>query len=211
MEKTMKIKSILTLAVAFCFVLVSLAEAVTKKWANNNLENKNRAVSIPIWKITQDGKAISVKWVDHAPNPRFAIYDPGTPADETDDIVLDKETGLVWARDADLAGVTRTWEDAISNCHVYIWLGNRRGWRLPTVEELSSLVDPIQKFPALPVGHPFVNVQSSIYWSSTTYEADTAYAWTVHMGPSYVVKHLKTFSYHVWPVRGGNGYATGNW
>jgi hypothetical protein len=35
-----------------------------------------------------------------ATNPRFAVYDPGTPADETYDLVLDKETGLVWARDA---------------------------------------------------------------------------------------------------------------
>lgn len=97
-----KIAVVLTLAVAFCFVLyASVAQAastdpVNKGYFNKRAKNTHRAVNIPIWQITQDGNApFSVNWVDHAPNPRFAIYDPGTPGDETDDLVLDKETGLV--------------------------------------------------------------------------------------------------------------------
>jgi hypothetical protein len=49
-------------------------------------------------------KTKSLKWVDHKPNPRFAIYDPGTPTDKGDDLVLDKEKGLIWTRNANLAG-----------------------------------------------------------------------------------------------------------
>ena len=46
----------------------------------------------PWWDITE------ARWVNHNPNPRFAIYDSGTPEDVNDDVVLDKETRLVWER-----------------------------------------------------------------------------------------------------------------
>ena len=172
MDKTRKITIILTLAVAFCFVLVSLVKAdpndpVTKGWANRNLVNKNRAAKIPIWQITREGTSKSVDWVDHTSNPRFAIYDHGTPEDNSDDLVLDKETGLIWARNAYLTGTTLTWGDALNYCRG-LTLGDRMGWRLPTVEELSSLVDPSRTAPALPTGHPFINVMYH-YWSSSTH------------------------------------------
>lgn len=44
------------------------------------------------------------------------IYNHGTPEDERDDLVLDKETGLIWARNANLARETKTWKDAIIYC-----------------------------------------------------------------------------------------------
>jgi hypothetical protein len=192
MEKTRKITSILTLAVAFCLVLVSLVQAGPG------------ATNIPIWQITQDGTDTSVKWVNHAPNPRFAIYDSGTPGYNLDDLVLDKETGLIWAKDANLADGTRTWEEAVTYCRNRN-IGNRKGWRLPTVEELASLVDPTQSYPVLPSGHPFENVQCYNYWSSTPYEADTASAWIVYMFNGHVYYGAKSGSYFVWPVRGGSG------
>ena len=78
------------------------AEAVITEWLKKTSLIEGRLLSIPIWKITQKQSAKSVKWVDHDPNPRFAIYDTQTPDDPSDDLVLDKETGLVWARDANL-------------------------------------------------------------------------------------------------------------
>ncbi len=203
MEKTRKITTILTLAVAFCFVLASLAQADKK--------------SAPIWQITQDGTPKSVEWVDHVPNPRFAIYDPGTPEDNSDDLVLDKETGLVWARDANWIKTNRpdidedgtlgdgkvTWEHANTYCRTYVVIGNRRGWRLPTVDELASLVDPLESDPALPSGYPFINVQPGNYWSSTTYEGFTA-LWGVDMSLGYV-GDIESDDLYVWPVRGGSG------
>lgn len=100
-------------------------------------------------------------------------------------------------------------------CGGNVLLCNRRGWRLPTVEELSSLIDPSQSDPALPSGHPFINVQypENAYWSSTTYEKNSAHAWKASMrdGALYDQHKGSPTRGYVWPVRGGNGYGTGRW
>jgi len=218
-KKIGKIAGILAFGVVFCCVLISLAQATDqtagRNWANNNLENKNKAVSIPVWKITRDGRANSVRWVDHGPNPRFAIYDvdddnSGGDQYYIEDLVLDKETGLIWTRDADLT--EEGWQAAISFCRSYSG-GHRRGWRLPTIEEISTLLDTSRYYPALPEGHPFINMQYYFYWSSTTYESNNDRAWAVLMldGRMSFGDKSGDLELHVWPVRGGNGYATGNW
>jgi hypothetical protein len=119
--------------------------------------------------------------------------------------VLDKETGLVWALNANIAGVTKTWLDAMNYC-LNLSIGDRKGWRLPTVEELASLVDPTHASPALPAGHPFTGVEADIYWSSTTYAGDSTFAWVVDMLRGLLGSTGKTSHYYVWPVRGGGGY-----
>ena len=116
--------------------------------------------------------------------------------------VLDKETGLVWAKSP--ASNKTTWWGALDYC-AGLALGGRRGWRLPAIEELASLVDPANQSPALPSGHPFLNIQQEYYWSSSTYAVDNNCALIVHM-PSGVVgfqfpKGSNNFC--VWPVRGG--------
>ena len=88
--------------------------------------------------------------------------------------VLDKETGLVWEKSPDTT--ERTWNNAVSYCYKKT-VGGRKGWRLPTIEELASLIDTTQSNPALPNGHPFLNVQSDYYWSSTACAFNTDYAW----------------------------------
>ena len=84
--------------------------------------------------------------------------------------VLDKETGLVWEK---LPNSTATpgWSAARDACTART-TGNRTGWRLPSIHELNSLVDPSlagSGTPTLPPGHPFLTVQSATYWSATTY------------------------------------------
>lgn len=118
--------------------------------------------------------------------------------------VLDKETGLVWEQSPQI--LTKNWADSIIYCPTKE-LGNRKGWRLPAVEELATLVDPTQNLPSLPTGHPFSNVQTAHYWSTTTSPSDDTYAWTVNfangfVGPSYT----KIVLQYIWCVRGGHGY-----
>src|SRR5688572_1502638 len=69
--------------------------------------------------------------------------------------VLDKETGLVWEQSPD-ATTKSTWEVAQVVCNLKA-VGNRKGWRVPSVNELASLLDPSNPAgnPDLPVGHPF--------------------------------------------------------
>ena len=60
--------------------------------------------------------------------------------------VLDRETGLVWERSPSME--LTTWHVAHVRCNEFVTLGSRLGWRLPTVNELASLVDPGRSDPA---------------------------------------------------------------
>lgn len=115
--------------------------------------------------------------------------------------VLDKETGLVWEKSP--GSNTLPWGN-FSACYLKT-LGGRKGWRTPTVEELASLIDPSMTSPALPVGHPFTNVQTGYYWSSTT-STSTTYAGVVSLYTGDISIELKTASKYNWCVRGGQGH-----
>jgi hypothetical protein len=121
--------------------------------------------------------------------------------------VLDRETGLVWERTPDTT--KRTWFNAVSYCYSKS-VGNRKGWRLPTIEELESLMDPSVPYPGptLPSGHPFAIVSSPNYWSSTTFASPlfTTGAWFMALegGESYDLKDNANID--VWCVRGGHGH-----
>lgn len=121
--------------------------------------------------------------------------------------VLDRETGLVWERSPSTA--QRDWFTAIAHCYRRT-VGGRGGWRLPTVEELRSLVDPTQSNPALPAGHPFLNVQSSLYWSATTNANLTSSAWIVSFNTGDALDDVKSDTHFVWCVRGGQGHDGGH-
>jgi hypothetical protein len=144
------------------------------------------------------------------PNPRFTDNSNGT--------ITDNLTGLIWLKNANCYG-TKTWAQALTDCNGLnsgecgLTDGSTEGdWRLPNSNELASLVHKGYYNPAVPntagtgkwsAEDPFNNVQSSVYWSSTTYAYDTALACSVIMGIGYVYDDLKTDGYYVWPVRGG--------
>ena len=120
--------------------------------------------------------------------------------------VLDKETGLVWERQ--LSPQFSSWFAAIFRCNKLV-LANRMGWRLPTIHELTSLVDPsVLVVPKLPAGHPFTNVQTgSSYWTATTYAALTTNlnAWYLNFKSGNADNNHKSTAYYSWCVRGGQG------
>ncbi len=117
--------------------------------------------------------------------------------------VFDSETGLVWEQSPRTA--PQGWNNAQFSCNDKT-VGNRKGWRLPTIQELASLVDgdPANtSSPRLPPGHPFSNVQSSFYWSATTYAANASFTWGVHFANGNVFANSGANS--EWCVRGGQG------
>jgi hypothetical protein len=120
--------------------------------------------------------------------------------------VLDRETGLVWEKSPSTS--TLTWFAAQTHCND-LTVGNRKGWRLPTIQELASLIDPsvASPGPTLPSGHPF-SMQSATYWSATTRERDPRDAWGVDFkwfGLVGVVGKSYDDIVLVWCVRGGQG------
>lgn len=121
--------------------------------------------------------------------------------------VFDKETGLVWEQSPSPS--TFTWFTALAHCYD-LEVGGRKGWRLPTIEELASLVDTsVLGSPKLPAGHPFSSdVQSSsFYWSATTLADDTDQARQVSLGDGSLNSDDKTTPSldFAWCVRGGQG------
>jgi hypothetical protein len=118
--------------------------------------------------------------------------------------VLDKETGLVWEQSPSTSTFVFADESAASHCTT-LPTGGRLGWRLPTIQELASLVDPTQSSPSLPSGHPFSNVQSSSYWSASAIAFNTVFALYVNFSDGIPFGGFKTGSYYVWCVRGGQG------
>ncbi len=119
--------------------------------------------------------------------------------------VLDKETGLVWEQSPSTA--LRPWGESMYACQSAL-VGNKKGWRLPTVEQLESLVDAtMYPYIVLPSGHPFANIDWS-YWSASTIATNTADAWVVSFlnGDLYHFDKNGGFFYRAWCVRGGQSY-----
>ncbi|GAB6060282.1 Lcl C-terminal domain-containing protein [Desulfonatronum parangueonense] len=109
--------------------------------------------------------------------------------------VTDTVTWLMWTKDANPIGQLN-WHDAMSRCSSFS-ISGIGGWRLPSRDELVALYHPMQG------GHPFSGVQSSYYWSSTTHAGSTDNAWNVSMSYGSVYTDIKSYSFHVWPVRAG--------
>ncbi len=123
--------------------------------------------------------------------------------EEQNEVVLDKKTGLTWTKNASLSDFPMTWDEALA----FIKDLNHSGlygyndWKLPNRKELLSLTSHETINPSLPPFHPFENVFSSYYWTSTSCVRLPDQAWYIHLGGARVFKGMKYGSYMVWPVR----------
>ena len=83
--------------------------------------------------------------------------------------------------------------------------GNRKGWRLPTIQDLSSLMDPSAASPGpmLAAGHPFIAVHSQCMVGD---ECRRQYdAWRAHFGSGAITITGIANPEFFWCVRGGHG------
>ena len=132
--------------------------------------------------------------------PRFIVLSNMNSA-----AVLDRETGLVWERSPSTNPITFSIDQATLHCNV-LSLGNRKGWRLPSIQELASLVDtdPANTgSPRLPPGHPFQNLQD-FYWSANQ-AGSSQFAWILFLPNGNLGTELATVPHFVWCVHGGKG------
>ncbi len=110
---------------------------------------------------------------------------------------LDKDTGLEWAYTVDTADKVMTWQEALDYASN---LGDN--WRIPTVKELSTLLDYSNYNPAVKDTVTFMG--SSHYWSSTPYTYNSSNAWGVYYYDGSVGNVNKSYSYCVCCVRDTN-------
>jgi len=104
--------------------------------------------------------------------------------------VIDHKTCLEWSDVAGQMSLCEADEYADS-------LGD--GWRLPTIEELETLIDRSKANPA----SPFPGMTSECFWSSSSYAGDSYYAWYVDFYNGSVNSYDKTGSNYVRCVRSG--------
>ncbi len=143
---------------------------------------------IPCAGTGQDGEwRCGAPW----PEPRFEILPAG---------VLDRLTHLLWQRSANLTPQPVVWREALAAVATLNNEVAQRAWRLPTINELESLVDCATHSPALPAGHAFTGVQG-IYWSSTTSLFEPDWAWALYLGKGATGVGQKRFAqFSVWAV-----------
>ena len=214
-EGVMKRRRILAVSVGTLvlggLLLASGGPGVTPAGAQNPTRSSSsfgrfRTSSIRSWRPLRaavevksgEGNEITLRWDQVLPAAqRFVIL----PAFNSD-AVLDKETGLVWEKSPQTT--------AVSSSNVRLTcankaVGGRKGWRLPSLPELASLVDPsvASPGPTLSAGHPFLNVQSSNYWSASAHAENPTLMWGVGFGNGTVLGLSKAFDQRAWCVRGG--------
>jgi hypothetical protein len=127
--------------------------------------------------------------------------------DNGDGSITDTRTGLVWLKNANIAGGTFIWDRAGEYCGNVNAAGHR-DWRLPTRTELQSLVAGMPRSQSIWKkalnGAKFENVQDE-YWSQTdaTTYASAEMRYNLDLKNDYISRqYVRKQKLSVWPVRG---------
>jgi len=101
--------------------------------------------------------------------PTYSVHDDGT--------VTDLVTGLLWQQ-AD--GGEMTWEHARDYCTA-LKLAGKSGWRLPSNQELFSILNHNNGKPAIDT-NVFTKSEAEYWWSADLRADDPSRAWSVNAG-----------------------------
>jgi hypothetical protein len=113
-------------------------------------------------------------------NPRFVALDGA---------VEDTSTGLIWSRE-DIGTERLNWADA-KKVAAKVTLCKLKGWRLPTIKELLTLVDYERGAPAIDTAF-FPSCKSDWYWTSTPWASspgDCAWGVSFYFGGAKYCLH----------------------
>jgi hypothetical protein len=118
--------------------------------------------------------------------------------DNGDGTISDHKTGLMWQKSGD--GKRRDWAEANQYGEELVF-GGYSDWRLPSIDELFSIIDYSRYGPAI---DPVFDCRSYDYWSSSTCVDYPLDAWLVGFYSGLVGANFKTsYNAFVRCVRGG--------
>lgn len=172
--------------------------------------------SNPVVSLAATGQTATYASGDDGSIKRGVAWPATRYTDNGNGSVTDNLTGLIWLKNAGCFAQA-VWATALTDVNQLasgqcgLNDGSSAGqWRLPNVIELESLVDPSTDGPALTAGNPFVNVASSIYWTSTSYfggEEGSPNAWAIRMSDGRyfndsILNAKQTAANAVWAVKG---------
>lgn len=206
-RKSKSVGVLLVITMVFC-----PAGVVTPSYA------QNKVVVIPLIDtvcagppapVPKTGQTASYQTGDDGDLEKGVAWPAPRLRDNGNGTVTDNLTRLVWLKNANCFSVLRTFSIAVNDCnglatgHCSLTDGSQAGdWRLPNLRELHSLVDYTRSNPCLPTGHPFMDVLSDNYWSSTTHTGyNAAYAWYVVFSTGGLSSGQKIYGGYVWCVR----------
>ena len=118
--------------------------------------------------------------------------------DNKDGTVTDLTTGLMWQQETPTNEMY--WEDAIEYCE-NLELAGHKDWRLPTIEELISLIAFDRHNPAIDTLFFPSTATHHLQWSSTKCAEYTEAAWLVGFYNGKVDSSHESFDYYVRAVR----------
>jgi len=187
---------------------------------NNSVTSANFAAydgTNPPVTLPATGQQISYAAGDDASLHKGAAWSAVTRfTDNQDGTITDNLTGLIWLQDVGCLGAAN-WANALTavnslssgQCGLND-SSSAGSWRLPNINELASVIDFSAADPALSANHPFQNVPTTIYWSSTSYYGGVSgsdKAWTLRLSDGRYMNDTAanvkaTATNQIWAVQG---------
>lgn len=133
-----------------------------------------------------------------APDKTGTVFDTSTQFKiNKNGTVTDTVTQFMWQQVDD--GIERNWAQATSYCE-NLNLGEHGGWRLPTTEQLKTIIDTTRENPSIDTTY-FPNAKSACYWSCAMDGKVRSNAWVIDFHNGYMTSDFKTNKYYVRCVR----------
>ena len=168
-----------------------------KKLDVNGYELNNDATT---WMMVKD-EVTGLIWEAKQNNDGTKHYDNPHDADNT--YTWYDSNPATNGGNAGTSGTGTDTEDFINAMNAGSGFCDHTDWRLPTIKELSRLVDSGRDGGAVITVDFFHQTRPSDYWSSTTNTLFTDHAWHVYFKYGIVDEDNKTKSYYVRAVRSG--------